>query len=73
MKSITQAQQRILDLLSDGRLHALLYELDNMGYINQHPAITALEGKGLIKKEWGVVVAGGYYTRWQMVMEFKGK
>ena len=65
MKSITQAQQRILELLGDGKFHALILELDNMGYMNQRPAITALEEKGLIK----VVVEGGYYSRWQMVME----
>ena len=60
---ITEAQQRILDLLSDGKLHALLPELEELGHWNQFPAIGALERKQLIK----VVIADGYYARWQLV------
>ena len=67
MKQNTQAQQRILDLLSDRKLHALLIELESMGYVNQHPAIKALEKKGLIK----VVIDGGYYSRWQLIKELE--
>jgi len=60
---ITEAQQRILDLLGDGKLHVLLLELQELGHWNQFPAIGALERKHLIK----VVIAEGYYSRWQLV------
>ena len=59
---IMPAQQRILNLLSDDKPHALIPELLSMGYYNQWPAIKALQDKGLIKE----VVEDGYYSRWEL-------
>lgn len=61
-RKITEAQQRILNLLADGKSHNLIPELLDMGHYNQLPAIGALERKGLIK----VVVEGGYYSWWEL-------
>ena len=61
------AQERILILLGDGELHALIPELLAMGFYNQLPAIKALEGKKLIE----VAVNDGYYSRWQLKVKPK--
>ena len=62
MSKQTVAQQRILDILSDGKLHKLLPELKDMGFWNQGPAIKALERKGLIEIDYKL----GYYTLWRL-------
>lgn len=58
----TVAQKRILEILSDNKLHALIPELEAKGFTNQFPAIRVLENRGRIIK----VVDGGYYSRWQI-------
>ena len=59
---IMPAQQRILDLLSDGKLHALVPELLALGHYNQWPAIKALRDKELIIE----TVPMGYESRWEL-------
>jgi len=62
-QKVTVAQKRILDILSDGKPHKLIPELENAGYWNQHPAIGALERKHLIEEFYW----NGYYTEWRIV------
>ncbi len=64
----TQAQKRILALLSDGLPHALIPELLQAGHWNQHPAIDALAKKNLIKE----TIVAGYYSRWTIVASNPG-
>jgi len=61
-RKITEAQGRILNLLADGKQHAIIPELKEMGYSNPYHAIRALEDKGLIE----LTVEGGYHSRWQL-------
>ena len=62
---ITATQQRILDLLSDGKPHALIVELREKGHFNQFPALDALERKKLIR----FVVEDVHYLKWELVKE----
>jgi len=62
VKRQTKAQKRILDLLADGKPHALASELETMGHQNQWPAIQYLEKRGAIEK----VVDGGYYSYYRL-------